>query len=162
MQFDWDVAMWRGSVKFVTLLLTTDQKQLRVKVSQGMLNGPNGNDILSTVVTGDKSLVPRYNPEANVQSSQINHLLSLRSNMIQKEGAYRSLKRLDLWSMKKVQLQHENEKSPSSTWELIRPFLAHNSDFRGQTQNSCASQNSMFFRHGSLPLLAVPQADEYD
>ena len=66
--------MWRVSVKFVLKLLTTEQKQLRLEVSQDMLDSANGDpNFLNTVITGDESWVYGYDPETKAQSSQWRH-----------------------------------------------------------------------------------------
>ena len=66
-----DLAMRRVSSKFVPKLLTMEQKQLRLEVSQDMLDCANGDpDFLNTVITGDESWVYVYDPETKVQSSQ--------------------------------------------------------------------------------------------
>ena len=50
--------MKRVSAKFVPKLLTAEQKQLRVEVSQDMLDSTNSDpDFLNTIITGDESWV---------------------------------------------------------------------------------------------------------
>jgi hypothetical protein len=74
-----DLAMRRVSVKFVLKLLTMEQKQLRLEVSQDMLDYANSDpEFLNIVITGDESWVYRYDPEAKAQSSQWQHSTSLR------------------------------------------------------------------------------------
>jgi len=49
------LAMKRVSAKFVPELLTAEQKQLRVEVSQDMLDSTNSDpDFLNTIITGDE------------------------------------------------------------------------------------------------------------
>lgn len=53
-----DLATWQVFVKFVQPLLTMERKQLRIKVSQDMMDYSRGNsDFLKIVITGDESLV---------------------------------------------------------------------------------------------------------
>ena len=48
-----------------------EQKQLRLEVSQDMLDCANGDpDFLNTMITDDESWVYGYDPETKVQSSQ--------------------------------------------------------------------------------------------
>ena len=55
--------MKRVSSKFVPKLLTAEQKQLRVKVSQDTLDSTNSDpDFLNTIITGDESWVYGYDP----------------------------------------------------------------------------------------------------
>ena len=66
-----DLAMRRVSTKFVPKLLTMEQKQLRLEVSQDMLDYANTDpEFLNIVITGDESWVYGYDPETKVQSSQ--------------------------------------------------------------------------------------------
>ncbi|XP_076066074.1 protein GVQW3-like [Oratosquilla oratoria] len=66
-----DLAMKRVAAKFVPNLLTAEQKQLRVEVSQGMLDSTNSDpDFMNTIITGDESWVYGYDPETKSQSSQ--------------------------------------------------------------------------------------------
>ena len=65
-----DLAMKRVVAKFVPKLLTTEQKQLRVEVSQDMQDFTNSNpNFMNTIITGDESWVYRYDPETKSQSS---------------------------------------------------------------------------------------------
>jgi transposase len=74
-----DLAMKRVSAKFVPKLLTAEQKQLRVEVSQDMLDSTNSDpDFLNTIITGDESWVYGYDPETKSQSSQWKHSSSPR------------------------------------------------------------------------------------
>jgi len=53
-----DLATRRVSVKFVPKLLTMEQKQLRLEVSQDVLDYANSNpEFLNFVITGDESWV---------------------------------------------------------------------------------------------------------
>jgi hypothetical protein len=63
--------MHRISAKFVPCLLTEDQKQNRVDVSQELLDRANDNDnFLKNIITGDETWVYGYDVETKVQSSQ--------------------------------------------------------------------------------------------
>ncbi|XP_077496550.1 histone-lysine N-methyltransferase SETMAR-like [Amblyomma americanum] len=74
-----DLAMKRVAAKFVPKLLTMEQKQLRVKVSQAMLDFTNSDpDFMNTIITGDESWVFGYDPETKSQSSQWKHSTSPR------------------------------------------------------------------------------------
>jgi histone-lysine N-methyltransferase SETMAR len=74
-----NLAMWRVSVKFLPKLLAMEQKQLRLEVSQDMLDYANSNpDFLNIFITGDESWVYGYNPETKAQSSQWKHSTSPR------------------------------------------------------------------------------------
>ncbi|XP_075738867.1 protein GVQW3-like [Rhipicephalus microplus] len=74
-----DLAMKRVTVQFVLKLLTMEQKQLRVEVSQDMpyftSSDPN---FMNTIITGDESWVYGYEPETISQSSQWKHSSSRR------------------------------------------------------------------------------------
>jgi hypothetical protein len=63
--------MRRIAAKFVTRLLSNDQKEHRVaicsKIKEQNENNPN---FMSTIITGDKSWVYEYNSETKQQSSQ--------------------------------------------------------------------------------------------
>ena len=59
--------MRRFRVKFMLRLLTDDQKQNRVEVSQEVLASANGNEnFLKTIATGDKTWVYGYDVETNM------------------------------------------------------------------------------------------------
>jgi len=74
-----DLAMWRVSAKFVLKLLTMEQKQLRLEVSQDMLDYTNSDpEFLNIVITGDESWVYGYDLETKAQSSQWQHSTSPR------------------------------------------------------------------------------------
>ena len=74
-----DLAMKRVAAKFVPKLLTAEQKQLRVDVSQDMLDSTNRcPDFMNTIITGDESWVYGYDPETKFQSSQWKHSSSPR------------------------------------------------------------------------------------
>ncbi len=63
--------MSRISAKFVPKILSGEQKQNRVRISQEMLkNVEDGPDYLTKVITGDESWVYSYDPETKAQSSQ--------------------------------------------------------------------------------------------
>jgi hypothetical protein len=63
--------MHRIAAKFVPRLLTDDQKQNRVDVSQELLDRANGGDnFLKNIITGDETWVYGYDVETKVQSSQ--------------------------------------------------------------------------------------------
>ena len=58
--------------KFVPKLLTMEQMQLRLEVSQDMLDYANSDpEFLNIVSTGDESWVYGYDPETKAQSSQV-------------------------------------------------------------------------------------------
>ncbi|XP_049525005.1 protein GVQW3-like [Dermacentor silvarum] len=53
-----DLAMKGVAAKFVPTLLTVEQKQLRVEVSQDLLDSTNSDpDFMNTIITGDESWV---------------------------------------------------------------------------------------------------------
>jgi len=55
----------------VPRLLTDDQKENRVEISQELLATANGNEeFLKNIITGDETWVYRYDVETKVQSSQ--------------------------------------------------------------------------------------------
>ncbi|XP_037499989.2 protein GVQW3-like [Rhipicephalus sanguineus] len=69
-----DLAMKRAAAKFVPKLLTVEQKQLRVEVSQDMLDFTSSDpNFMNTIITGDESWVYGYDPETKCQSSQWKH-----------------------------------------------------------------------------------------
>jgi histone-lysine N-methyltransferase SETMAR len=69
-----DLAMKIVSSKFVPKLLTAEQKQLRVEVSQDILDSTNCEpDFLNTIITGDESWMYGYETETKSQSSQWKH-----------------------------------------------------------------------------------------
>ncbi|XP_013788617.2 uncharacterized protein LOC106472507 [Limulus polyphemus] len=72
-------AMKRVAAKFVPKLLTAEQKELRVEVSQDMLDSTNSDPhFMNTIITGDESWVYGYDPETKSQSSQWKHSTSPR------------------------------------------------------------------------------------
>ncbi|XP_049516978.1 histone-lysine N-methyltransferase SETMAR-like [Dermacentor silvarum] len=74
-----DLAMKRVAAKFMPKLLTVEQKQLRVEVSQDMQDSTNSDpDFMNTTITGDESWVNGYDPETKSQSSQWKHSTSPR------------------------------------------------------------------------------------
>ena len=76
------------SAKFVLKLLTMEQKQLRLEVSQDMLDYANGDpEFLNIVATGDESWVYGYDPETKAQSSQWKHSSSQMPKRPGKSGA---------------------------------------------------------------------------
>ena len=63
--------MHRVAAKFVPRLLTEEQKQNRVTVSQELLDRSNADEnFLQNVITGDETWVYGYDVETKVQSSQ--------------------------------------------------------------------------------------------
>jgi len=59
------------SAKFVLRLLTNDQKENGVDISQELLANANGNEnFLKNVITGDETWVYGYDVETKMQSSQ--------------------------------------------------------------------------------------------
>jgi len=59
------------SAKFVPRLLTDDQKESRVEISQELLASANGNEnFLKITITGDQTWVYGYDVETKMQSSQ--------------------------------------------------------------------------------------------
>jgi len=63
--------MHRVAAKFVPSLLTEEQKQNRVTVSQELLDRSNTDEnVLKNAITGDETWVYGYDVETNVQSSQ--------------------------------------------------------------------------------------------
>jgi len=74
-----DLGLRRVSVKFVPKLLTMEQKQFRLEITQDMLDCvESDSNFLNTVITGDESWVYVYDPETKAQSSQWKHSSSLR------------------------------------------------------------------------------------
>jgi len=67
-----NLGMHRIAAKFVPHLLTDDQKQNRVDVSQELLDRANDDDdnFLKNIITGDETWVYGYGVETKVQSSQ--------------------------------------------------------------------------------------------
>ena len=83
-----DLCMRRGSAKFILMLLTEQQKELRVEIAQGMLDCANNDlEFTKTLITGDETWVYRYDPETKFQSSQWKHPESPRRK---KAGKFRS------------------------------------------------------------------------
>nr|XP_054922671.1 uncharacterized protein LOC126523331 [Dermacentor andersoni] len=69
-----DLAVKRVAAKFVPKLLTVQQKQLRVEVSQDTLDSTNIDpDFMNTIITGDDSWVYGYDPATESQLSQWTH-----------------------------------------------------------------------------------------
>ena len=63
--------MRRVSAKFVPRLLTDDQKENHVEISQEVLANANGNEnFLKNIITGDETWVYGYDVETKMQSSQ--------------------------------------------------------------------------------------------
>jgi len=63
--------MRRVSAKFVPRLLTDDQKENHVEISQELLANANGNEnFLKKITTGDETWVYGYDVETKMQSSQ--------------------------------------------------------------------------------------------
>jgi len=59
------------SAKFVPRLLTDDQKENRVGISQERIANANGNEnFLKNIITGDETWVYGYDVETKLQSSQ--------------------------------------------------------------------------------------------
>nr|XP_050038879.1 uncharacterized protein LOC126536027 [Dermacentor andersoni] len=74
-----NLAMKRVAAKFVPKLLAVEQKQLRVEVSQDMLDSTNSDpNFMSTIITGDESWVYGYDPETKSHSPQWKHSTSPR------------------------------------------------------------------------------------
>jgi len=74
-----DLGLRRVSAKFVLKLLTMEQKQLRLEITQDMLDYvESDSNFLNTVITGDESWVYGYDPETKAQSSQWKHPSSPR------------------------------------------------------------------------------------
>jgi len=69
--FNEKLQMRRVSAKFAPCLLTDDQKQNRVEISQEMFANINGNEnLLKNIITGDETWVHWYDVETKMQSSQ--------------------------------------------------------------------------------------------
>ncbi|PNF42333.1 hypothetical protein B7P43_G04927 [Cryptotermes secundus] len=65
--------------KFVPMLLSPEQQQLRLEVAQQMLECANRDpEFVKTVITGNESWVYRYDPETKVQVSKWKHPTSQR------------------------------------------------------------------------------------
>jgi len=63
--------MGHVSRKFVPRLLTDDQNENRVEISQELLANANGNEnFLKNIITGDETWVYGYDVETEMQSSQ--------------------------------------------------------------------------------------------
>jgi len=63
--------MRRVSAKFVPRLLTDDQKETHVEISQELLANENGNEsFLKNIITGHETWVYGYDIETKMQSSQ--------------------------------------------------------------------------------------------
>jgi len=63
--------MCHVSVKFVPRLLTDDQKENRVAISQELLANAKGNEnFLKNITTGDETWVYGYDAETKMKSSQ--------------------------------------------------------------------------------------------
>jgi histone-lysine N-methyltransferase SETMAR len=63
--------MRRVSAKFVPRLLTDDQKENRVEISQELLANANCNEnLLKNIITGDETWVCDCDVETKVKSSQ--------------------------------------------------------------------------------------------
>ena len=72
-----DLFMKRVVAKFVPKLLMAGQKQLRVEVSQAMLDSTNSDlELMNDIISGDESWVYGYHPETKSQSSQWKHFPS--------------------------------------------------------------------------------------
>lgn len=66
-----DLKMNRVSAKFVPRLLTEDQKNCRLEITQDNLHLIKSDPgLLKRVITGDESWVYGYDPETKAQSSQ--------------------------------------------------------------------------------------------
>ena len=58
------------SAKFMPHLMSDDQKENHVKISQELLGNANGNEnFLTNIITGDKTWVYGYDVETKMQSS---------------------------------------------------------------------------------------------
>ena len=69
---DW--CMQRVSAKFISKLLTEQQKEPRVEIAQDMLDCANNNlEFTKTIIISDETWVYGYNPESKFQSSQWKH-----------------------------------------------------------------------------------------
>ena len=63
--------MCRVSAKFMLRLLTDDQKENPVEISQELLAKENGNEnFLKNIITGDETWVYGYDVETKMHSSQ--------------------------------------------------------------------------------------------
>jgi len=63
--------MRRVSAKFVPRLLTDDQNENRIEISQELLANANGNEnFLKNIITGDETWVYECDVDTKVQSSQ--------------------------------------------------------------------------------------------
>jgi hypothetical protein len=59
------------SSKFVAHLLTEDQKENHVEISQELLANANGNEnFLKNIITGDETWIYGYDVETKIKSSQ--------------------------------------------------------------------------------------------
>jgi hypothetical protein len=65
-----NLGMHRIAAIFVPRLLTDDQKQNRVDVSQELLDRANDDNFLENIMTGDETWVYGHDVETEVQSSQ--------------------------------------------------------------------------------------------
>ena len=69
--FDKILGMTRVCAKFISKLLTTDQKGLRSEIAQDTLEMVSDDEnVLKKVITGDESWVYGYDPETKQQCSQ--------------------------------------------------------------------------------------------
>jgi len=66
-----DLGLRKVSAKFVSKLLTMEQKHLRLENAQDILDCvESDSNFLNTVITGDESWVYGYDPERKAQSLQ--------------------------------------------------------------------------------------------
>ena len=66
-----NLSLRRVSAKFVRKLLTEQQKELRMEISEDMLDLANHDpEFIKTITTGDETWLYGYDPETKFQSSQ--------------------------------------------------------------------------------------------
>lgn len=86
--------MWRVAAKFVSKLLSAEQKEHRLQVARDVLDAANTDpEFLNTVITEGESWLYRYDPETKALSSQWKHPMFPRLKTT-----------LQVWSKTKVML----------------------------------------------------------
>ena len=84
-----DLNLRRVSAKFVTKLLTEQQKELRKEISEDMLDFANHDpEFIKIIITGDETWVYGYDPETKFQFSQWKHPESPRSKKARQVHSY--------------------------------------------------------------------------
>ncbi|XP_065299998.1 histone-lysine N-methyltransferase SETMAR-like [Dermacentor albipictus] len=156
-----DLAMKRVAAKFVPNLLTVEQKQLHVEVSQDMLDSTKSDpDFMNTIITGDVAWVNGYNLETKSQSSQWKHSMLRKPKKAHQVCSNVKVMLTAFFDSRGVVHHKYAPRGQTITKEYYRDVLRRLRDAVQHKIPELCSKGSLLSSYGPLRLLAVSQNQE--